>query len=118
MRLREVSRQKDINLERRLKDWLDRNMIPVYYVAPECGWPSDGGFDLIAGNVAFQCKNHFTPVSEAECEQALVRFEHSDVELLVIVSPSGFTAPFRGFVEVYGGRVVLWDGLVVKELWI
>ena len=118
MRAREARRQKGIELERRLKDWLDRKMIPVDYVAPECGWPSDGGFDLIAGNIAYQCKNHSTPVNETECEQALVRFEHSDVDLLVIVSPSGFTAPFREFVKIYGGRVVLWDGQIVRELWI
>ena len=67
---------------------------------------------------ACQCKNHSTPVNETECEQALVRFEHSDVDLLVIVSPSGFTTPFREFVKTYGGRVVLRDGDIVDELWI
>ena len=118
MRAREARHQKGIDLERRLKGRLGRKMIPVDYVAPECGWPSDGGFDLIACNIAYQCKNHSTPVNETEREQAPVRFEHSDVDLLVIVSPSGFTTPFREFVKIYDGGVVLRDGRIVKELWI
>lgn len=116
MRLRELRKQKGIELERRLTSWLGRRRIPVEYVAPECGWPSDEGFDLVAGNIAYQCKNHTKPVGLGECEQALLKYEHSDVELLVIVSPSGFTEPFREWVGVYAGKVVLWDGPIVERL--